>query len=163
MASGASGAWEEPLGELFHVCLVTADLGGTMEALTRTTGTAWTSPVTSEMPVRLAEGADVVLTPTVVYSTTFPYVELHEARPGTALAMPPEGGVHHVGYWVEDLPGRLAALAARGFRQEVVGRAADGGPSVFAYLLAPAGHRVELVDSVVRARIETWIAGGSPV
>jgi hypothetical protein len=36
-------------------------------------------------------------------------------------------------------------------------------PRVFAYLLAPEGHRVELVDTSVRPRIEAWIRGQSPV
>jgi hypothetical protein len=165
---------DTPVGELFHVCLVTAELEVTMDALTRTVGTRWTDPVSSRMPVRLENGEEAVYRPRVTYSTTFPHLELHEARPGTALAAVPGGGVHHLGYWVADLAGGIAELASRGYRPEVVGSAPAGAsapapdvgafrPQVFAYLIAPAGHRVELVDVSVRPQIEAWLRGEPPI
>jgi hypothetical protein len=164
-------------GELFHVCLVAANLEATMDVLSRNIGIRWTEPFAAEMPVRLEGGDAGTFTPRNAYSTTFPHVELVEARPGTLLTSDPSGGVHHVGYWVEDLAGGVAELVARGYRAEMVGsgppagaragdRPVEGGefrPQLFAYLIAPEGHRVELVDVEVRPRIEAWIRGESPV
>lgn len=168
---------QPPVGELFHVCLVAADLEATMEVLSRNIGIRWTEPFAAEMPVRLAGGEAAMFTPRNAYSTTFPHVELVEARPETLLTSDPSGGVHHVGYWVDDLAEGVEQLVARGYRAEMVGSGppagaggadlpADGDagrPQVFAYLLAPEGHRVELVDTAVRPRIEAWIRGDSPV
>jgi hypothetical protein len=164
------------VGELFHVCLVTADLEATMEHLSSNLDVRWTEPFAAEMPVRLAGGAAATFTPRNAYSTTFPHVELVEARPGTLSMAAPSGGVHHVGYWVEDLAGGIEQLESRGYRAEMVGSGPPAGagaaelpeggefrPQVFAYLIAPGGHRVELVDTSVRPRIEAWLRGEPPV
>lgn len=52
----------------------------------------------------------------VTFSEGGPFaVELWEAIPGTPLAAPAGGGVHHVGYWVDDLNAEDARLAGMGF------------------------------------------------
>ena len=169
---------QQPVGELFHVCIVASDLEATMDLLSRNVGVRWTEPFAAEMPVRLAGGDAATFTPRNAYSTTFPHIELVEARPGTLLTSDPSGGVHHMGYWVDDLASGVEDLVSRGYRAEMLGsgppagagaEAADQGadeefrPQVFAYLLAPEGNRVELVDVAVRPRIEAWIRGESPV
>jgi catechol 2,3-dioxygenase-like lactoylglutathione lyase family enzyme len=52
----------------------------------------------------------------VAFSQGGPFaVELWEAIPGTPLAAPPGGGVHHIGYWVDDMAKENARLSAPGF------------------------------------------------
>src|SRR3984957_4019210 len=55
----------------------------------------------------------------VVFSLGGPFaVEVWQAISGTPLAMPQAGGVHHIGYWVDDLGAeakRLDALGSPGY------------------------------------------------
>ena len=67
-------------------------------------------------------------------------VELWEAIPGTPLAAPPGGGIHHIGYWVDDTVQENARLSALGFSPHAtVGRR----PLLSA---GPSGTVVELCD-----------------
>jgi hypothetical protein len=42
-------------------------------------------------------------------------VEVWQAIPGTPLDMPQDGGVHHIGYWVDNLPAEANRLDVLGY------------------------------------------------
>jgi hypothetical protein len=67
-------------------------------------------------------------------------VEVWQAIPGTPLDIPESGGVHHIGYWVDDIAAeakRLDALGYPGFATAGTAPLLNRGP---------AGTLVELCD-----------------
>jgi 8-hydroxy-5-deazaflavin:NADPH oxidoreductase len=77
----------------------------------------------------------------VVFSLGGPFaVEAWQAIPGTPLDMPAGGGVHHIGYWVDDLAAEAKRLDALGYPRYATAGAAP--------LLnrGPAGTLVEPCD-----------------
>jgi catechol 2,3-dioxygenase-like lactoylglutathione lyase family enzyme len=77
----------------------------------------------------------------VAFSLGGPFaVEVWQAIPGTPLDMPEGGGVHHVGYWVDDLAVEAKRLDALGFPAY-----ATAGTTPLLNR-GPAGTLVELCD-----------------
>jgi hypothetical protein len=77
----------------------------------------------------------------VVFSLGGPFaVEAWQAIPGTPLDMPEGGGVHHIGYWVDDLASEAKRLDALGYP-----RYATAGTTPLLNR-GPAGTLIELCD-----------------
>lgn len=77
----------------------------------------------------------------VAFSLGGPFaVEVWQALPGTPLDIPESGGVHHIGYWVDDLAAEAKRLEALGFP----GFATAGAAPLLNR--GPAGTLVELCD-----------------
>jgi len=83
-------------------------------------------------------------------------MEVIQAVAGT-LWMPAAGsGIHHLGYWSDDVAADSAALEAQGYALEAAGQ-------VWAYHRSPAGPRIELVNRVVQPMLEQyWATGRMP-
>jgi catechol 2,3-dioxygenase-like lactoylglutathione lyase family enzyme len=94
-----------------------------------------------------------------------PPLELMHAEPGSpafAIWGCPDGHeyVHHVCYWVEDLPAESAHLVERGFPVELT--LAGGSPTRgFAYHRSPAGLRLELMRSEDKPAMAEWLETGT--
>ena len=67
-------------------------------------------------------------------------VEVWQAIPGTPLDVPEAGGVHHIGYWVEDPAAEAKRLGALGYP----GYATAGTTPLLNR--GPAGTLIELCD-----------------
>ena len=77
----------------------------------------------------------------VAFSLGGPFaVEVWQAIPGTPLDMPQAGGVHHIGYWVDDLAAEAKRLDALGYP----GYATAGTTPLLNR--GPAGTLIELCD-----------------
>jgi len=77
----------------------------------------------------------------VVFSLGGPFaVEVRQAIPGTPLDMPQAGGLHHIGYWVDDLATEAERLHALGYPSH-----ATAGASPLLNR-GPAGTLIELCD-----------------
>ena len=62
------------------------------------------------------------------------------------IVIPQARGVHHLGYWSDDLEADLATLEANGLACEVKSYNPDGsGKLLWAYTKGPTGLRIELV------------------
>lgn len=80
-----------------------------------------------------------------------------------------DSGLHHVGYWVDDVPATITALQAWGYEFEAVGLRSDGVP-YWAYLHGPAGGgpagggpavpRLEIVSRQLQPMMERYFATG---
>jgi hypothetical protein len=67
-------------------------------------GLRWRSARAPRLTLADAAGRSYEAKCRVVFSLGGPFaVEVWQAIPGTPLDMPPTGGVHHVGYWVDDI------------------------------------------------------------
>jgi hypothetical protein len=92
----------------------------------------------------------------MAYSGDAPRLEVLQSVPGT-IWVPADSGVHHVGYWSDDVESDLATLEANGMRYEVKSYNPDGsGRLVWAYCKGPTGPRIELVSRAMEPFIEYW-------
>ncbi|MDX2541569.1 VOC family protein [Streptomyces sp. WI04-05B] len=143
----------------FHLGIVVEDFEGTLTALSAAFGYEWCAEIAGPLTMTLPTGeAEVRLA--CVYSRTEPRLEILRSVPGTLWEAGPAGGVHHVGYWSDDVGADRAELAGLGYTVEA-SRIGSAG-SDFAFLRGPGGVLVELVDRATRPMLERfWADGGS--
>ena len=142
----------------FHVGVVVEDFEGTLATLTDLFGYEWCEEVRAPTQVVLPDGEREVEFH-MTYSRNAPRVEIVGTVAGT-LWTPAEGsGIHHLGYWSDDLARDSADLEARGFANEALGVDPEGNP-FWAYHRNPAGPRIELVSRALEPMMEQWWATG---
>ncbi|MBM3815424.1 MAG: VOC family protein [Actinomycetota bacterium] len=145
---------------MYHVCWVVPQLESGMTGLANL-GLRWASPVTRTVHVGYRDGRELEHSINVTYSCDGPmYVELVEHATGSVWETSPMGGLHHVGFWSDDLRASITLAESQGHTLEAWMIGADGRPSRFAYLRTPTGHRFEYVDAKVRPDLEAWMRGG---
>lgn len=132
--------------DLYHTGMVVADLDAAMVALTATGGYDWTTPFSSALSVLDNEGREQSVDFRFAYTIQSPHLELVQEIPGTIWTPAPGNAAHHLGYFVDDLPGTSLQLEAAGFAREVCAIADGNAPVAFAYHQHPSGVRIEIVD-----------------
>jgi len=136
----------------FHVGVVVPDLDAELDRLTALFGYEWSDEVALTTRVRFPSGEDDVEV-RFRYSKNAPRLEIIQQRPGT-LWMPVEGsGLHHLGYWSDDVAADGDALLAAGYSVEVEG-VDESGPPAWAYYGATDRPRIELVSTTLRPFME---------
>jgi len=146
----------------YHFGLVAHDFEATLAELTNTYGLTWASVQRRSFDVAQPDGV-VAADFRVTYSIEGPpHFEIVEATAGTIWDPNQAGGVHHLGYWSDDLAADVGRLTAAGYEWEAsYHNPAVEGPFGFSYHTLPAtGIRVELVDSARRQPFASWLAGG---
>ena len=140
---------------LYHTGIVVDDLDATMEWFSKLAGYTWTDVVEVEQVAQTPAG-EVTIPMKMVYSGADPRLELLQTVPGTVW-MPADSGVHHIGYWSDDVESDLAALQAGGMDLEVKSYNPDGsGTLLWAYAKGPTGPRIELVSRAMEPFISYW-------
>jgi|TARA_B110000263_G_scaffold249171_1_gene265967 hypothetical protein len=151
-----------PLEGFYHFGLVVRDFDRALDELGSSMGLTWATVQRRTFDVRQPNGvvaADFRLT----YSVTGPpHFEIIEATPGTSWDPHSAGGIHHLGYWSQDLAADSEQLTRSGYVWEATyDNPAVDGPFGFTYHTLPAtGVRVELVDVARKASFDDWLAGG---
>ena len=142
----------------FHTGIVVDDFEGSLATLTKLFGYEWCEEMGAEIPVTLADGVQM-LNLRFAYSKTSPRVEIIRPVPGT-LWMPAEGsGIHHLGYWSDDVAADASALEALGFAREAAGEGEDAVP-YWTYHRTATGPRIELVSRAMQPVMEQYFATG---
>lgn len=144
--------------DLYHVGIVTDDVDGLRDEMSDLLGYEWAQEVTASTPVCMA-GVDTVLDLRLVYSRTTPRVELVRSVPDNPVWTPAGGsGVHHLGYWTDDLAADSTDLERRGFVAEALGQE-PGGVPMWGYWYREGGPRIELVSRGMQPSMEqSWRA-----
>jgi len=118
----------------------------------------WAIPDVSEIEIEDHDGRILEVKIPVTFSTFGPpYTELLTRVPDTVWDV---CGLHHVGYWCDDVIGETARLMADGWALDTRGTPDENGEVRFSYLSHPALGRIELVNRNIEADICTWVAGG---
>ena len=143
----------------FHLGIVVHDFERTRATLSELFGYEWCDEVGFPIPVTLPDG-DTLLELRFAYSRTVPRLEIIRSLPGTLWVPAAGSGIHHVGYWSDDVPGDSATLARRGFAHEASGKDADGEP-YWAFHRGADGPRIELVGRAVQPGLELYWATGT--
>lgn len=144
--------------DLFHIGIVVDDLEAALHELGDLFGYTWCPVFAIETPVVLPEG-EVMVDLRFAYSKTEPRVEVIKAIAGTPWVRATGSGIHHAGYWSEDMAVDGRKLEARGYTEEARGVVPDGTP-IWAYFRSPKGPRIELVSRQLRAGLEHYCASG---
>jgi catechol 2,3-dioxygenase-like lactoylglutathione lyase family enzyme len=141
--------------DLYHTGIVVDNLDATLEWFTKVAGYRWTNIVEVKQEAVTPRG-EVTIPMKMAYSGADPRLEVLQAAPGT-IWIPADSGVHHLGYWSDDVESDLVALEANGMRYEVKSYNPDGsGTLLWAYCKGPSGPRIELVSRAMEPFIEYW-------
>jgi catechol 2,3-dioxygenase-like lactoylglutathione lyase family enzyme len=140
---------------LFHTGIVVDDLDATLDWLTEVAGYRWTDVVEVDQAAETPDGG-VTIPLRMAFSGCGPRLEVLQSIPGT-IWVPADSGLHHVGYWSDDVESDLATLEAHGMRYEVKSYNPDGsGTLLWAYCKGPTGPRIELVSRAMEPFIKYW-------
>jgi hypothetical protein len=142
----------------FHLGIVVEDLDMALEELGGLFGYEWCPEFAAEITVVLPEG-EITIDLRFVYSKTEPRVELIRSVPGTPWVPAAGSGIHHAGFWSDDMAADGRALVARGYVEEARGIYPDGAP-MWAYHRSPRGPRIELVSRGLQPGLEQYWASG---
>ena len=145
----------------YHLGIVVEDYESTLAQLTKLFGYEWCEEIDVVLPVWLP-GGERDLDLRFAYSMDTPRLEIIRSIPGTPWEPAAGSGIHHMGYWSDDVAGDSSLLERHGYVKEASAMGPDGTP-VFVYHRNPAGPRIELVASSTRPGMEQyWATGKSP-
>ena len=129
------------MGSIWHIGIAVPDLEKGQKELGEVFGLRWRPARVRNLTLADAAGRSYAVECHVVFSLGGPFaVEVWQAISGTPLDMPQAGGVHHIGYWVDDLAAeakRLDALGYAGYATAATTPLLNRGP---------AGTLIELCD-----------------
>ncbi|MER7687228.1 VOC family protein [Streptomyces sp. NPDC097610] len=135
-------------GDMFEICFVVRNLEAAVEQYHKAFGYTFSVILDGVLPTREAATQEDSVPPLrmAVSREQHPQIELLEAVPDTHLVPPTGTGLHHLGYYVDDLSAASEALAALGVPL-VRGGVVDGvSPVSWAYHEMGDGTLIELVD-----------------
>jgi catechol 2,3-dioxygenase-like lactoylglutathione lyase family enzyme len=92
------------MGSIWHIGIAVPGLEEGKKELSDVFGLRWRPARVRKLTLVNAAGAPYEVECHVAFSRGGPFaVEVWQAIPGTPLDVPEAGGVHHIGYWVDDL------------------------------------------------------------
>jgi hypothetical protein len=133
----------------YHVGIVVDDLDEAKAELSGLAGYDWGAEMGATVEVRLPTGTAALLM-RLVYSVSLPRVELVQRIPGTLWEPAAGSGIHHLGFWSDDVAGDARTLEARGYAHEASGLDGDGSV-LWSFHRGDRGPRVELVSRRLEA------------
>jgi Glyoxalase/Bleomycin resistance protein/Dioxygenase superfamily len=141
--------------DLYHAGIVVDDFDGALFRFSLTHGYRWCEPVSiHQLIVTPAGGQTVPMR--IVYSVDEPRIEILQTIPET-IWIPADSGIHHLGYWSDDVDADVASLLETGMELEVTTALPDGSP-LFAYCHASGRTRIELVNRVMEPMMSEWFS-----
>jgi hypothetical protein len=143
----------------FHVGIVVDDLDAALADLSALLGHEWCPKLSVSTPVVLPDG-EATLDLVFAYSKTEPRVEVIQGLPGTLWVPSAGSGIHHLGFWSDNVAADAAALTARGYVAEATGVRPDG-KAVWAYHRSGSGPRIELVSREIAPGLEQYWGSGT--
>jgi catechol 2,3-dioxygenase-like lactoylglutathione lyase family enzyme len=143
--------------DLYHIGIVVEDLDATLRWYTDAAGYEWCEQYAGDQVVETA-GGEVTIPLRFAYSMNEPRLEILQAIPDT-LWTPSDSGIHHLGYWSDDVNADVETLVATGLTVEARAPLPDGS-ALWAYCKADAGTRVEVVSSLIRPVMTQWFQTG---
>lgn len=141
----------------FHVGVVVDDFEAALADLSSVFGYEWSDELGGPIQVRLPTGA-AMLNLRCAYSRSSPRLEIVGRIPGTLWEPAAGSGIHHIGYWSDDVAADAAELERCGYVAEATSDGPDGAP-FFAFYRRATGFRVELVSRIAQPGLERHWAG----
>jgi hypothetical protein len=149
------------LTNAFHVGVRVHDLEAAMAEMEKAFGISWASLQERDQRLWTADGGAVRTPLRFTYSKEGPmHIELLQGQVGTIWDAGQGPGLHHTGVWSDDVRGETEAYLESGWALIAAQLGPEDGYGTMTYVESPTGFVLELVDSAVRPRFETWWAGG---
>jgi hypothetical protein len=102
--------------DIWHIGMAVPELERGMVDVGRAFGLTWRPVHERATTVHDESGAAHEILCRFTFSTGSPFaIEMWQAIPGTPLATPESGILHHIGYWVQDLALEVERLEGDGF------------------------------------------------
>jgi len=141
---------------LYHTGVIVDDIEAAKQWYTDVLGYRFSSTAGHEHDqiVELADGRRTISGMLIAYSLDEPRIELVQSVPDT-IWQPTKQGVHHLGYWSDDVDGDLENLLANGAEFEAKFASPDGS-LLWAYCKHPLWGRIELVSTIMKPMMEHW-------
>ena len=141
--------------DLYHAGIVVDDFDEALNRFSQTHGYRWCEPVSIDQLIITPAGEQTVPM-RIVYSVDEPRIEILQTIQGT-IWTPADSGIHHLGYWSDDVDADVALLLDTGMELEATTPLDDGSP-LFAYCHAPGRTRIELVNRVMEPMMREWFS-----
>lgn len=145
---------------IYHTGMAVSDIHASAAQLGQDLNLEWAPlRVFDPLPFWTPEKGSHSIKVTATYSRQGPqHLELVQGPVGSFYdpALLPD--CRHIGVWVDDLPGEIAVLVARGWKVLAAGAAPEQGYGTLAYIAPPMpGLLVELVSTQLLDAITEWI------
>lgn len=141
--------------DLYHTGIVVDDFDEALCRLTAQVGHRFGEPRKTRLRLRTAAGESTVELLVTYSCGSPPLIEVIQAVPGTHWQPVAGSGLHHLGYWADDIKAESAALSAAGLPLEAAGLGPDD-QIVYVYHYGEGGIRIELVDRAMKPVIDQW-------
>ena len=141
--------------DLYHTGIVVDDLDATLKWFTVVASYRWTDVVEVDQTVYTPK-REATVPMRMAYSSDDPRVEILQTIHNTVWT-PADSGVHHLGYWSDDVDADVAKLEANGMVLEVKSLLPEGS-TLWAYCKGATGPRIELVSRAMEPFIAQWFA-----
>jgi catechol 2,3-dioxygenase-like lactoylglutathione lyase family enzyme len=129
------------MGSIWHIGIAVPDLEKGQKELGEVFGLRWRPARVRKLTLIEAAGRPYEVECHVAFSLGGPFaVEVWQAIPGAPLDMPEAGGVHHIGYWADNLAAEAKQLDTPGYASYAM---AGTTPLLNR---GPAGTLIELCD-----------------
>ena len=113
------------------------------------------------MNIWLPDRGEVTMQLAITYSCEGPvHIELMQGEADSPWDAADGAGLHHFGYWADDVPAETERLLAQGWRLEMAAASPEQGYGRFTYMRSPSGILVEPLNRSSKPRFEAWWAGG---
>ena len=143
--------------DLYHTGIVVEDFDASLRWFSEVADYRWCDELALEQSVWTPSGERTVPI-RFAYSMSEPRLEIIQAVPGTVWT-PSTSGIHHLGYWSDDVNRDLEVLAGDGLEVEVKAPLPDGS-ALWAYCRGTSGPRIELVSRSLQPMMTDWFATG---
>ncbi len=138
--------------DLFHLGVVAADPAAARSDFTSLLGYTWGPEITSRVEAT-TPGGDLAPELACAFTIGSPRIEVVTEVPGTLWC---GGGIHHLGYWSDDVESDLERAESVGFVREAV-RLGPDGKLFFAFCRNRAGLRIEIVTRAAEGALsQCW-------
>ena len=149
-----------PTEGFYHWGIVATDFDAMCDELGAVCGLTWAKVVRRRFSVLEPDGVKEVDFRLTYSLQGPPHYEVLEASEGTVWDPSTAGGLHHLGFWSQDLTADADRLTAAGYPVRVTADTPDGRPAGFTYHRLAGGLLLELVDIARKEAYDTWMAGG---
>ena len=119
--------------DLYHIGVVVDDLDEALRSLSELAGYRWCEEYAGDQVVETPRG-EITVPMRFAYSMDEPRLEILQSVPGT-LWTATSSGIHHLGYWSDDVNADLETLVAGGHELEARAPLPDG-TALWAYCRA---------------------------
>ncbi len=138
----------------FHVGIVVDDLDVALDRLAGLFGYRWSDEIAVEQTITVPGTGQVTVDFRFRYSKDKPLIEVIQAQPGTIWEPVAGSGLHHLGYWSDDVVADGADLVAAGYELEATSEDRGDGPA-WSYHRHPSSPRIELITRDLEPMLST--------